>query len=244
MPGLPPDVQQAMANSMAMQAQQGQVPPPYMQQMLRADGVPEDKIAQPMPQAAPPPPQAPSLTDPGSQPENQHPIGIDGEGLDTAPQPEADGDVGTSADPLRMADGTEDTALLPDGTADRDRISQAMSESLALKLEENPKSVSNPQLYDVSQNPLAKAQLDASLARTSQSFNPNAAQAEEDDMLPAQGNMPEYAGGVPQKLDLNPNDIPSVGDVMTQGGFVPGMLSTIQTGSTMHSWGHGSSRRL
>lgn len=225
------------------------VPPAYLRQMLRSDGVAQDQLQAP-PQQIQQAPQygtAPSLTDASSQPLAQHPIGLSGEGMVPAPpkpiegaEPVEDGDAGTPSDPLLQSDGTEDTALLPDGTADNERIANAMSQQLAEKLEANPDAVSNPQLYDVTQNPMIKAQFDASLARRNPTLgaeDPNLADAE-----PVPDNMPQASGG-PQ-LNLDPNSIPSVGDVLTQAGDVPGMLSTIQIGSTMRSWGRGSSKRF
>merc|ERR1719321_50970 len=55
------------------------------------------------------------------------------------------------------------------------------------------------------------------------------------DAMPVPEGLPQASGGVPQ-LNLDPNSIPSVGDVMTQQGDVPGLLSTIQLGSSMRSW--------
>jgi hypothetical protein len=240
-----------------MSAPPGQVPQ-YMQQMLKAQGVPVDQI-QPPPPRRPPraPPQAPSLEAGESQPAAQHPLGLNGEGLDTsAPSPDdgadgadgGDGDAGSSSDPLRMPDGTEDTALLPDGTPNKDRIASAMADQLAQKLEENPKQISNPQLYDMTQNPLIKTQMDAAMAAQNPDYLGSNAGIQGNalgdyDAVPE--NMPVSSGGAGPaagQLSLDPSQIPSVGDVLNQNGFVPGMLSTIQTGSRIHS--HGTSRKF
>merc|ERR1719265_1832686 len=179
----------------------------------------------------------------------QHPLGLNGEGLNSAARnpdfgdADGDGDAGTPEDPLLQSDGTEDTALLPDGSADRTRIANAMASQLAEKLESNPNQVNNPQLYDMSQNPMIKTQFDASMARQ----NPNLGGDDNDptlaDAMPVPNGLPAASGGVPQ-LNLDPNSIPTVGDVMTQQGEVPGMLSTLQLGSSMRSWGRGLSKRL
>merc|ERR1719321_631258 len=231
----------------AQQAGGGQVPE-YLAQMLRAKGVQQNQI-----QAPPPPPKppavpygnAPSLNDPMSQPANQHPLGIDGEGLETAPGASVDGDAGTPDDPLLQSDGTEETSgLLPDGTVDRERIANTMAQQLAMKLEENPSQVSNPQLYDISGNPQVKAQMDMMVSKMNLGYGGDAGNPALADADPMPGSMPVSAGGVPQQLNLDPNAIPSVGDVLTQAGDVPGMLSTLQTGSRMRTWGHGSSRKI
>lgn len=209
----------------------------------RGCALPQNQIQAPVRPAPGAPPQAPSLDSTMSQPANQHPMGLNGEGLDTAPRdPDSDvdaandGDAGTANDPLRMPDGTEDTALNPDGSVDPDRISSAMADQLAEKLEDNPKQISNPRLYDMTANPLIKTQMDAAMAQQSPDYLGSEAVPE---------NMPVSNGGVdPAQLNLDPNQIPSVGDVMTQNGFVPGMMSTLQLGSSMHSWGRGTSRKL
>jgi hypothetical protein len=249
--GAMPNLPYAAVQNMPQAPDNAPPVPQYLRQMLQARGVAPNQIQAPVPVRAPRADAqygtAPSINDASSSPEAQHPIGIDGEGLPPQPAPAAepmeDGDAGTSGDPLLQPDGTEDTGLLPDGSADRDRISSAMADQLAEKLESNPNAVSNPQLYDMSQNPVIKTQFDASMARV----NPNLGGDDHDPTLQdaeaVPQNMPPSAGGIPQ-LNLDPNSIPTVGDVMTQQGDVPGMLSTIQLGSSMRSWGHGRSKRV
>lgn len=245
MPNLPA---LAAAQNMPQAADNSPPVPQYLRQMLQARGVAPNQIQAPPPVQAPRVAAqygtAPSLNDPSSSPEAQHPMGIDGEGMPPQPaQPAEDGDAGSSSDPLAEPDGTEDTALLPDGSADRDRISTAMAEQLAEKLQANPNQVNNPQLYDMTQNPLIKTQFDASMQRQNPNLGGDDNNPTLQDALPVPQNMPASAGGIPQ-LNLDPNSIPSVGDVMTQQGDVPGMLSTIQLGSSMRSWGQGKSRRF
>merc|ERR1719335_2065815 len=143
----------------------------------RGCALPQNQIQVPVRPAPGAPPQAPSLDSTMSQAANQHPMGLNGEGLDTAPRdPDSDvdaandGDAGTANDPLRMPDGTEDTALNPDGSVDPDRISSAMADQLAEKLEDNPKQISNPRLYDMTANPLIKTQMDAAMAQQSPDY--------------------------------------------------------------------------
>jgi len=252
MPNLPAaSVAQEEARDMAQVAQvasqAGQVPE-YLKQMLQAKGVPANQVQAPPPPkpAAVPYGNSPSLDDPSSQPAMQHPLGINGEGLDTAPGVTVDGDAGTAGDPLLQSDGTEETtALMPNGPITQDQIANTMATQLAEKLEENPGQVSNPQLYDMSSNPLIKGQMEMMVRQRNPGYGGDLQNPALADSDPIPENMPVAAGGngIPQ-LNLDPNSIPTVGDVLTQAGNVPGMLSTIQIGSRMSTWGHGSSRKL
>lgn len=199
--------------------QQPQVPQ-YLQNMLEAKGVPQNQIqpavAQQPQQAQPRVQMAPSLDSQAAQPEN----------ADVEAKAVQDGDVGTASDPLAKGDGTEDIALNPDGTPDTDRISAAMSQALAEKLTEHPEMVNQPRLYDPSTMPAVQAAVANSV--------PGDIRAEAEGVDANDGEIGYEAAGIPQggqpqampNLPMDPNNVPGVGDVMAENGFIEGALGT------------------